>query len=124
MASIGAEGGMVSTAADLGRFTQGFFGGTLFDTARLDRLYRWRLLLAPGVFFYGVGIARQPISILGLKKGLYGHWGQSGAFAFYDPGSGTCLSGTANQFLGQRHAARAMIRVLRHPSSRELVEST
>lgn len=115
IASIGAEGGIVSTAADLGRFTQGFFGGALFDAGRLESLYRWRLLFSPGVFFYGIGVARQPLSLFGLKKGLLGHWGQSGAFAFYDPASGTCLSGTANQFIGQRAAARAMIKVLRHP---------
>jgi D-alanyl-D-alanine carboxypeptidase len=115
MASVGAEGGLVSTAADLGLFTQGFFGGKLFDPNRLGGLYSWRLLFAPGLFFYGVGIARQPVSIFALRGGLYGHWGQSGAFAFYDPGSRTCLSGTANQFVGQRQAARAMIKVLRHP---------
>lgn len=115
VASIGAEGGIVSTAPDLGLFTQGFFGGDLFDAARLESLYKWRLLFAPGVFFYGIGIANQPISLLRPKKGLYGHWGQSGAFAFYHPKSRTCLSGTANQFIGQNEAAQAMIKVLRHP---------
>src|SRR5690606_24702424 len=39
MASLGAEGGIVSTAADLGLFTQGFFGGALFDAGRLESLY-------------------------------------------------------------------------------------
>ena len=115
VASIGAEGGIVSTATDLGLFTEAFFNGGLFDAARLESLYKWRLLFAPGVFFYGIGIARQPVSLLRPKKGIYGHWGQSGAFAFYDPQSRTCLSGTANQFIGQNQAARAMIRVLRHP---------
>lgn len=118
MASIGAEGGIVSTASDLGLFTHGFFNGALFDAARLESLYDWRLLFTPGVFFYGIGIANQPVSLLRPKKGLYGHWGQSGAFAFYDPRSGTCLSGTANQFVGQPAAARAMINVLRHPIER------
>ena len=98
----------------LGLFTQGFFGGALFDKARLERLYDRRLLLAPGVFFYGIGVSRQPLFLFSPKKGLYGHWGQSGAFAFYYPESRTCLSGTANQFIGQRKAARAMIEVLRH----------
>lgn len=114
IASIGAEGGIVSTAADLGLFTQGFFGGALFDIAHLECLYDWRVLFAPGVFFYGIGIAKQPLSLFSPKKGLYGHWGQSGAFAFYDPESRTSLSGTANQFIGQNQAARAMIKVLRH----------
>jgi CubicO group peptidase (beta-lactamase class C family) len=115
VASIGAEGGIVSTAADLGTFVEAFNGGALFDAARLEDLYRWRMIFAPGLFFYGIGIAKQPVSLLNLRKGLLGHWGQSGAFAFFDPESRTCLSGTANQFIGQNVAARAMIQTLRHP---------
>lgn len=61
MASIGAEGGIVSTAAGLGRFTEGFFDGALFDAERFESLYDWRLLLAPGVCFHWTGIARQPV---------------------------------------------------------------
>jgi D-alanyl-D-alanine carboxypeptidase len=114
IASIGPEGGLVSTAEDLGLFTEAFFAGRLFNKARLPGLYRWRLLFSPGVFFYGLGVSRQPLSILHIGKGLYGHWGQSGAFAFYDPGTETCLSGTANQFYGQSVAARAMIKILKH----------
>jgi hypothetical protein len=34
---------------------------------------------------------------------------------FYEPENKTCLSGTANQFIGQNEAAKAMIKVLRHP---------
>ena len=115
MASIGAEGGIVSTAQDLGAFVQAFFDGTLLTAARLDALYKWRLLFRPGVFFYGIGIAKQPVSLLRLSKGLLGHWGQSGAFAFFDPETRTCLAGTANQYIGQNAAARAMIKALRHP---------
>jgi D-alanyl-D-alanine carboxypeptidase len=115
MASIGAEGGLVSTANDLGVFNQAFFDGSLFDAARLQGLYKWRLLFGPGVFYYGIGIAKQPVSLLRPSKGLYGHWGQSGAFAFFDPESRTCLSGTANQYIGQNTAARVMIKVLKQP---------
>ncbi len=115
MASIGAEGGIVSTAQNLGLFVQAFFNGALFDAARLEDLYKWRLLFRPGVFSYGIGIAKQPVSFVRLSKGLLGHWGQSGAFAFFDPETRTCLAGTANQYIGQNAAARAMIKVLRHP---------
>ncbi|MDQ2077802.1 serine hydrolase [Marinimicrobium sp. ABcell2] len=113
MSSIGPEGGLVSTAEELGLFTEAFFNGQLFNKDRLNDLYRWRLLFSPGVFFYGIGVSRQPTSILHLSKGLYGHWGHSGAFAFFDPKTATCLSGTVNQFFGHNVAARAMIKVLR-----------
>lgn len=115
MASIGAEGGIVSTAQDLGTFTQGFFNGRLFDKRHLERLYKWRLMFAPGVFYYGIGVARQPLSLFKMQAGLLGHWGQSGAFAFFHPASGVSLCGTANQFTGQGQAARALLKVLRHP---------
>ncbi len=115
IASVGAEGGIVSTAGDLGLFLRGFFGGAMFDPARLEELYVWRLVFAPGLFFYGIGISNQPISLLNLKNGLRGHWGHSGAFAFQHSKSGTLLSGTVNQFTGHNHAVGAMIKALRHP---------
>jgi hypothetical protein len=68
-----------------------------------------------GDILLGIGISKQPISILNLKKGIYGHRGHTGAFALYEPEIKTCLSGTANQFIGQNEAAKAMIKVLRHP---------
>jgi D-alanyl-D-alanine carboxypeptidase len=112
-ASLGAEGGIISTAQDLGRFVKSFFEGDLFDRARLESLYQWRLIFAPGVFFYGIGISKQPTSLLNLKKGLLGQWGQTGAFVFLERERGIYFSGTANQFIGQNEAVGAMLKVLR-----------
>ncbi len=113
MASIGTEGGIVSTAEDLGGFLEAFFGGVLFDAARIQELCaRWRILFSPGVFFYGTGLSMQPVELLHPKRGMLGHWGHSGSFAFFHPRTRTFLTGTINQFVGHNHAARAMIKVL------------
>jgi len=113
LASIGAEGGLVSTAKDLNIFLRAFFSGKLFPAEWLEPLYQWRLLFGPGLFFYGIGVSMQPIHLFKLKKGLIGHWGHSGAFAFYHPGKNVYMSGTVNQFVGHNKAVRVMLSVLK-----------
>ena len=65
-------------------------------------------------FFYGTGISRQPLSPISLGRGLIGHWGQSGAFAFHHPESGLYFTGTVNQAVGQSAAVQAMTIIIRH----------
>ncbi len=43
MASIGSEGGIVSTAKEITVFAKAFWGGRLFPRERLDGLKQWRL---------------------------------------------------------------------------------
>lgn len=114
MASIGAEGGIVSTARETMIFLRAFFNGELFPIGDLEELQReWNFLWAPGPFFYGTGISRQPLSPFGLRRGLIGHWGQSAAFAFHHPESGLYFTGTVNQAVGQSAAVQAMTRIIR-----------
>ena len=113
MASIGPQGALVTTAKELNVFLQAFFNGTFFNKNHFDMLYDWKLVFAPGLFFYGVGVSMQPISLLHLKKGLIGHWGQSGAFAFYHPGHDVYMSGTVNQYVGHNKAVRVILRALK-----------
>ncbi|SES62392.1 CubicO group peptidase, beta-lactamase class C family [Oceanobacillus limi] len=114
MASIGPEGGIVSTAKDSMIFLKAFMNGHFFPKEYLNELYDWKLLFGPGLFFYGVGIANQPISIKELKNGLIGHWGQTGAFAFYHPKTDLYFTGTTNQFYGQSVAAKMMLKMIKH----------
>jgi len=113
MASIGPEGGIVSTAKDLNQFLFAFFEGKLFNNNILPSLYNWKLLFGPGLFFYGTGISMQPISLRKIKQGLIGHWGQSGAFAFYYPQKDLYMSGTINAITGHNKAAKVMMKVLK-----------
>jgi D-alanyl-D-alanine carboxypeptidase len=114
MASIGAEGGIVSTAKELNLFLKAFFTGKFFPVELLPNLYDWKLMIGPSFFYYGIGITNQPISFKNFKKGMFGHWGQSGAFAFYHPEKEVYLSGSANQFYGHQVAAKVMLNILKH----------
>ena len=114
MSSIGAEGGIISTAKESMIFLKAFFNGHLFPKEYLNELKDWKLLFAPGLFFYGVGIANQPISIKELKNGLIGHWGQTGAFSFYHQKTDLYFTGTTNQFYGQNVAAGMMMKIIKN----------
>lgn len=112
MASIASEGGIVTTAKDTMIFLKAFFNEQFFSRQELSELQKnWNLLFLPGIFYYGTGISRQPLSLKGLKKGLLGHWGQSGAFAFHDPEKDLYFTGTVNQVTGHSVAARLMSKI-------------
>lgn len=113
MSSIGPEGGIVSTAKECMIFLKAFFNGQFFPKEYFDELKEWKFLFMPGTFFYGVGIANQPISLKDFKNGLIGHWGQTGSFAFYHPKTDLYFTGTTNQFWGQRIAAQMMAKVIK-----------
>ena len=113
MSSIGPEGGIVSTAKESMIFLKAFINGFFFPKEHFNELKEWRILFLPGLFFYGVGIARQPLSIRDLKNGLIGHWGQTGAFSFYHPKTDLFFTGTVNQFYGQSVAAKMMMKIIK-----------
>ena len=114
MSTIGPEGGIVSTAKESMIFLKAFFNGHFFPKEYFIELKDWQLLFGPGLFFYGVGIANQPIFIKELKNGLIGHWGQTGAYSFYHPKSDLYFTGTTNQFYGQNVAARMMVKIIKN----------
>ncbi|MGY0694979.1 serine hydrolase domain-containing protein [Virgibacillus sp. FSP13] len=113
MSSIGPEGGIVSTAKETMIFLKAFMNGHFFPKEYFKELKSWKILFGPGLFFYGVGIASQPISLKELKGGLIGHWGQTGAFAFYHPKTDLYFTGTVNQFYGHSAAAKMMIKIIK-----------
>lgn len=106
MSSIPSEGGIVSTAKESMIFLKAFIDGHFFPKSDFKELMnKWNFLFLPGQFYYGIGIAKQPLFISSYKDGLIGHWGQSGAFAFYYPKKDLYLTGTVNQITGHRVAA-------------------
>ncbi len=119
IASVTAEGGLVSTARETMTFLKAFFGGTFFPVEQLDELKQWRFNRSPGQFYFGVGLEKlwvPRLLIPGPAVGeILGFWGHSGAFAFHHPASGLYFTGTGNQINGHGHAAmfRMMIRLVR-----------
>lgn len=115
MASVGADGGIVSTSPDLLAFVKAFFKGGLFPVAYLDEMKRWNRIFFP--LEYGVGVARFKLPRLldpfGAQPELIGHSGLSGAFAFCAPEKDVCLAGTVNQIHRPSTSFRLMLRMLR-----------
>lgn len=117
MTSASPDGGIVSTAQETMVFLRAFISGRLFPIKDLSELTsHWNLLFGPGLFYYGIGISKQPIAMFNLKKGMIGHWGQSGAFAFYHQDTDLYFTGTVNQFSGHSVAARMMIKLIKATS--------
>jgi D-alanyl-D-alanine carboxypeptidase len=109
MTSITVEGGIVSTAEESAKILRAFFNGDLFPKERIESLKKWRMLFSPGVFYFGIGLEKMwiPWVVSPLKPigEVLGFWGQTSAFAFYNPKTGLYFTGTANQFNGKGHQA-------------------
>jgi D-alanyl-D-alanine carboxypeptidase len=113
MASIGAEGGIVSTASEVMIFLKAFFSGFYFPKDEISQLTQnYRMIFIPGQFYFGLGIEKLWIPrFMSFKypiKNLIGFWGQTGAFAFYDLDTKVYFTGTINQASGFGHGKALM----------------
>jgi len=109
MASVGVEGGIVSTSREVMAVIKPFFNGTFFPKERIDDLKQWNLLFGPGIFYFGIGLEKlfvprivSPFKPIGE---VLGFWGQTGSFAFYNPRTDLYFTGTTNQINGKGHQA-------------------
>ncbi|MDO9589904.1 MAG: serine hydrolase domain-containing protein [Microcella sp.] len=116
LASLGAEGALVSTTADTMRFLRSVFEGEALDPATLKLALSDRLPLFPRVS-YGVGIMalRLPRVLTRLPKPglLLGHAGMTGHVMFAEPVSGLYAVGTINQLAEPRLSFRLLLGALR-----------
>lgn len=100
MASVRADGGMVSTARDGLVFFDAFMTGRLFPRAYLDEMQRqWNAIFPP--LQYGMGLMRFALpryyTLFKVVPPMIGHSGASGAVLFYIPALDLYVSGTVNQ---------------------------
>lgn len=58
IASVTAEGGVVSTASELMVFLKAFFNGRFFPKEDLEELKKWNLIWFPGQFYFGIGLEK------------------------------------------------------------------
>ena len=114
MASFGADGGIVSTADELRRFTDAFFHGELFPASMLDGLQQWNRIFFPMRSGIGIHLFRLPwiFNPFGTVPPMIGHSGLSGTVAYYDPKSDCSIAGTVNQIDKPGTSFRVMIRLL------------
>lgn len=125
MSSVTPEGGIVSTAKETMVFLKAFFNGRFFPKEELEELKQWNMIYFPGQFYYGVGLEKlwvpRIISPIKPIKEILGFWGQSGAFAFYNPEQDIYFTGTVNQSSGLGHSAahKAMLKTVKATYSYE-----
>jgi D-alanyl-D-alanine carboxypeptidase len=115
MASVGADGGVVSTLDDSLRFSRAFFGGALFSAPVLRELQaEWRRIFFP--LQYGTGLMRFALpwfmSPLRRFPALVGHSGASGAMMFFCPDWGLYVAGTVNQVAQRSLSFRVALEAL------------
>jgi len=116
LASLGAEGALVSSTADTMRFLRALVDGELLDAATHALALRDRLPLFPRVD-YGVGIMALslPRLLTGLPRPgtLIGHAGMTGHVMFADPVGGLAVVATINQLAAPRLSFRLLMGALR-----------
>lgn len=100
MASVRADGGIVSTATDGITFLQAFMTGGLFPAAYLAEMQQaWRKIFPP--LEYGLGVMRFALpryyTMFRRVPPMVGHSGASGAVLFCVPEMDLYVSGTVNQ---------------------------
>lgn len=120
MASVTAEGGIVSTARETMLFLKAFFNGFFFPEETISELKKdWNMIYFPGQFYFGLGLEKlwaprllSPFKSIGE---ILGFWGQTGAFAFYNPENDLYFTGTINQASGFGHSAayKAILKIIK-----------
>lgn len=111
MASVQADGGVVTTLDEALRFTRAFFAGEVFEARDLDFIESdWHRIFPP--FHYGYGVMRfhLPAIMTGLRNlpVMVGHGGASGAVMFTSADRDITVVGSVNQLEGRSRAYQLM----------------
>lgn len=116
IASLGAEGSVVSSTADTTRFLQSFFTGELLSKGDRDNLLAKSLPIFPGIR-YSAGVMVLSLPRFATKAShserYLGHSGASGHIMFFDPIQKLSIVATINQLKPSTIPYRVMASVLR-----------
>jgi len=115
MASVRADGGIVSTADDGILFLEAFMTGGLFPAAYLEEMQaRFNHIFPP--LEYGVGLMRFALpryyTLFTKMPPMFGHSGASGAVLFHVPELDLYVSGTVNQIKKRSLSYNLMVRLV------------
>jgi CubicO group peptidase (beta-lactamase class C family) len=108
-----AGGGVVTTSADLLKFQQALFAGSLLQAQTLEKMQRWHPE-SKGTF-YGLGLRKYELkafSKLLPNLTLIGHSGINGSFAFYCPELDVYVAGSFNQTKEMKGAVQFLFKSL------------
>ena len=115
MSSVGADGGIVSTALDGILFLKSFMNGELFSSAYIKEMQQeWNPIFSP--FEYGMGLMRFKLpriySPFDPIPPMIGHSGASGTVLFYVPACDLYISGTINQIKKRALSFRLLVKLV------------
>lgn len=113
MTSFGADGGMVSTSADMLIFIEAFFTGKLFPKEYISNLQEWNNIFFPVKSGIGIHLFKLPwiFNPTGAVPYFIGHSGLSGALAYYSPKENIFVVGTVNQIAYPDISFKTMIKL-------------
>jgi D-alanyl-D-alanine carboxypeptidase len=113
MSSFGADGGMVSTSADMLKFIEAFFTGKFFPSAYMNELQEWNSIFFPMRSGIGIHLFKLPwiFNPTGAVPYFIGHSGLSGALAYYSPKENIYVAGTVNQVAHPDISFKTMIKL-------------
>ena len=113
MASVQADGGVVSTLTDGLLFLDAFFAGTLFPSETLTWMASdWHRVFFPLEYGNGIMRFRMPALLTGFRRvpPFIGHSGASGVVMFRTPDLGITIVGTVNQAKHRSMPYQLMVR--------------
>lgn len=114
LASMTADGGIISTLDEMLVFLKAFMTGQLLSHQTAAQMRQWNRLFFP--IQYGFGLMRIQLprwmTLFRATPELIGHAGASGAFAFHAPSEDIYLIGTFNQLDAPRRPIGFMLRIL------------
>jgi D-alanyl-D-alanine carboxypeptidase len=115
MTSFGADGGIVSTSADMLVFVEAFFSGRLFPKEYIDNLQEWNPIFFPMKSGVGIHLFKLPwvFNPSGVIPYFIGHSGLSGALAYFSPTENLYIVGTVNQIGHPDMSFKTMIKLAR-----------
>ncbi len=113
MTSFGADGGIVSTSAEMLVFIEAFFTGKIFPASYINELQDWNKIFSPLRSGTGIHLFKLPwfLDPFGTIPEFIGHSGLSGALAFYIPKENIFIAGTVNQVARPDLAFKTMIKL-------------
>jgi CubicO group peptidase (beta-lactamase class C family) len=113
MTSFGADGGIVSTSADMLVFIESFFTGKLFPNEFINELQEWNKIFFPMKSGIGIHLFKLPwiFNPTGSVPYFIGHSGLSGALAYYSPEQNVFVAGTVNQVAYPDISFKTMIKL-------------
>lgn len=113
MTSFGADGGMVSTSAEMLIFIEAFFTGRLFPSSYINELQEWNKIFFPMRSGIGIHLFKLPwiFNPTGAMPYFIGHSGLSGALAYYSPEENMYVAGTVNQVAHPDMSFKTMIKL-------------